>query len=249
MDRAYEEKLFHSCRTLFGPQAEIGWDFLYYIQLSGIKSAFRERALHTHPDRVHIHGDTSGGQEMFIAAREAYEHLTDFIRRRGDMRPARKKAPRYPAARKKTETARPKKPAPAGGFHYEGALPWRKLMLGEYLFYGGHISWEALIKAIVWQRRQRPRFGDLACAQGLISRRQARAAAARKKLGTPIGEELVRSGLLSRKQVRSLVWKQRFMQRMLGEYFVRHGHLTKGRLSVLAEECRRHNLSCSPAGI
>ena len=55
---------------------------------------------------------------------------------------------------------RPPRPK-ASGYHYRGALPHRRLLLGEFLFYSGLINWDSLIKAIVWQRRQRTTFQPL----------------------------------------------------------------------------------------
>ena len=97
------------------------------------------------------------------------------------------------------------------------------------------------MKAVVWQRLQRPRLGDIACKWGWINSTQAMEVARRKKLGTPMGEALVLHGLLSPGQVRSLVWRQRSMQSALGEYFAVRGMLSRRSLEDLYLRNRQHN--------
>lgn len=113
--------------------------------------------------------------------------------------------------------------------------------MGEFLFYSGVISWESLIKAIVWQRRQRPKLGRIASEKGWILPGQARFAALKKKAGTPIGEALIHLGLLERWQVDALVWRQRRMQSALGEYFIDARLISRGRLYHLLKKFNLHN--------
>ena len=46
-----EEELYHSCRIIFGKDLKVSHDFLQYLQLSGVKKAYRKKALELHPDR------------------------------------------------------------------------------------------------------------------------------------------------------------------------------------------------------
>ena len=46
-----EEELYRSCRIIFGRDLKVSPDFLQYLQLSGIKKAYRKKALEFHPDR------------------------------------------------------------------------------------------------------------------------------------------------------------------------------------------------------
>ncbi len=246
INKAHEQRLFDSCRILFGSEVDIGWDFLFYIQLSGLKSAFRRRALLTHPDRAahRRKGASPAAAESFIITKDAYDHLLDFIRKRHTFRhgvktpsPARhgaKAPPRNRPARRGQETA-------PTDFFYSGRLPRRRLLMGEFLFYSGVVSWENLIKAIVWQRRQRPKLGRIASEKGWLHPSQARFAALRKGVGTPIGEALIRFGLLERWQVDVLLWRQRRMQTALGEYFIRARLISRSRLYHLLEKFNLHN--------
>ena len=246
MDRAYEQKLFHSCRILFGSRVSVGWDFLFYLKLSGLKCAYRKRALVTHPDRTAHSGGEEGGTESFIAAKEAYNQLVDFIERRHSLRPPRraKSAPRSPA---RPSPGRRSRHRPRAGHYHDGSLPDRSLLFGEFLFYSRRISWETLIKAIVWQRRQRPRLGDIACRWGWLSSDQALEVARRKKFGTPMGEALVQYGHLSSLQVKFLIRRQRSMQNALGEYFFARGILSRETLEDLAVRNRQHNHAFTPS--
>jgi hypothetical protein len=246
INKTHEQRLFDSCRILFGPEVDIGWDFLFYIQLSGLKSAFRKRALLTHPDRT-AYRQREGSPakaDSFIITRDAYDHLLDFVRKRHTFRPGKK---RPPQTRHRTKSAhRNGASGKAGkstspGFFYSGALPRRRLLMGEFLYYSGVISWESLIKAVVWQRRQRPQLGRIAAEKGWVLPGQVRFAALRKKAGTPIGETLIRHGLLERWQVDVLLWRQRRMQTALGELFIRAGLISQGRLNHLLKKFDLHN--------
>lgn len=256
MDRAYEQKLFDSCRVLFGADVDVSWDFLLYLQPSGIKTAFRRMALLTHPDRVpQQESGAAGGADLFIRSKDACDRLLDFISRRHQLRPpGTVRAPRRAARRHPpphhpppARESSPRKRGPRS-YYYRGALPRRRLLLGEFLFYRGAVSWESLIRAIVWQRRQRPRLGDIASKRGWISEEEAGVLSRTKGLGVPMGEALVRAGLLSRVQVQMLLWRQQRMQAALGGYFVSEGLLTRQRLEGLVEELGRHNSAYPCAG-
>lgn len=249
IDRAYEQELFRSCRILFGAEVDIGRDFLFCLQTAGIKSAFRRRAFLTHPDLAGRRGGAAASEStrVFIEARQAYESLLDFIRRKNTCGvPGNRTARTQPAGRGPRRDAR-RKPGGEGRpeYFYRGKLPARTLLLGEFLFYAGAVSWEALIRAIVWQRRQRPRLGEMASRRGWVGRGKARAVALEKGPGTPMGKALVDCGLLNRGQVRFLLRNQRHLQKNLGEYFVSRGHLSPGRLGSLLLARSRHNAACA----
>ncbi|MFH1019868.1 MAG: DnaJ domain-containing protein, partial [Pseudomonadota bacterium] len=78
---AAEKELFRSCEVIFGPELAISREFLDYLQLSGIKSAYRKRAMETHPDRAALQNDQVQRQhhELFHSVQEAYENLITFL--------------------------------------------------------------------------------------------------------------------------------------------------------------------------
>lgn len=79
--RISETKLFWSCEILFGSDLNVSRQFLDYLQAGGIKSAYRKRAMETHPDRL-IGLDLplrKKGIDRFHEVREAYETLLSFL--------------------------------------------------------------------------------------------------------------------------------------------------------------------------
>ena len=73
-------ELFQACATIFGPGINISNDFLDYLQLTSIKTAYRKKALHTHPDRalaLGLFADDLNAE--FIHVQQAYEKLLAFV--------------------------------------------------------------------------------------------------------------------------------------------------------------------------
>jgi len=106
----------------------------------------------------------------------------------------------------------------------------RPLLFGEFLYYSGLIPWKALIEAIVWQQRQRPRFGEVAMRWFHLSNREIDWILSEKKPFERIGEAAVRKSLLNRFQVNTILYYQRSRQRKIGEFFVEKGYLTEDRI-------------------
>ena len=81
---AVEEELFRSCRILFGEKLKVSREFLQYLQLSGIKKAYRSKALEIHPDRVSCQ-DLIMRQNLtqqFNEVHEAYKILVKYLEAR-----------------------------------------------------------------------------------------------------------------------------------------------------------------------
>jgi hypothetical protein len=116
-------------------------------------------------------------------------------------------------------------------------------MIGQYLYYSGLISWQTLIEAICWQRRQRPQIGQIAIAWGLISSQDVIRILTDRTLSEKFGECALRIGYISNFQQTALVGKQRQLQRPLGEYFITGGILSATDIIKIANKQQLHNLT------
>jgi len=168
--RFHEKEVFSACRTLFGPEVRLSLDFLGYLQAGGVKAAFREQAKQNHPDLFATHApDVQNRQaEIFREVREAFDLIKDFLKHRDEsfsqgadriFHPSRPQSWSHPKRARK----------PATEHFYRGIMPLRRLEFGSYLYYRGLVSYQALIDALVWQRRQRPNLGDIACRWNWLS--------------------------------------------------------------------------------
>jgi hypothetical protein len=245
-----EKKLFKACLILFGSRVDISRDFLNYIQTAGVKRAYRRMAMLTHPDmNVGVDSESRGRKtRSFIETNWAYENLLDFIKKRdngGVSFQKRASRPVYrPVHRPRKRPARraaERKPPERTGYYYSSHIPRHRLLFGQYLFFSGSVSWEALVKAIVWQRRQRPRLGEIAKKEGWLSDAQIRRLVAGRKYGEPLGETAVRLRYLKRTQLNTLLRSQWHSQKLFGEYFVLHNHMSGVGLKGLYMEFIKHN--------
>jgi len=238
MNLTFEKNLLRACRLLFGPEVSVNRDFLYYIQLQGVKSAFRRKAFITHPDRSILSCCTEKNPVHFIEALSAYKQLADFIdkRERGVYSSASKidmVQPQKPV-RKHHDTDYHKR-------YYSGIMPRRSLLFAEYLYYSGIITWESLIKAIVWQQRLKSRFGEVACRLRYLSKEQIWKIIEKRRFREKIGDTAVRMNFLNRFQVHSILWHQTVSQKRIGTYFVETGIFTSENLHELLSGHRRYN--------
>lgn len=108
-----EHELFDSCRVLFGAELNVTRGFLEYLQRPGIKSAYRKKALATHPDILASQGDEAkaNSADLFRMVQQAYENLSTYL----DARENGFRFPRPVAVRPQPKAAPPKpqaRPAP-----------------------------------------------------------------------------------------------------------------------------------------
>ena len=239
-----EIDVMRACQTLFGKEINVSKDFLYYIQPSGVKSAYRKKAKENHPDffatdPLHIQQKQT---MLFREILRAYDVLGLFFKQREDgawksVREAVREK-RRPAEEKKTE------PAPARNneeAYFSGTVPFRTLQIGQYLYYRGMIPFRALIKALVWQRKQRPSFGEIALRWGWLDSDGHEKIFMLRDRPRRVGEKAVKLGLLSVFQVNVILLYQRSQQDRLGGYFVQNGSLSQQELEKLVRDLKQHN--------
>lgn len=142
---AAEQELYRACRIIFGSDLTVSREFLEYIQFSGVKSAFRKKAMETHPDRLTGHDELAikRSARMFHSVQQAYEKLMQYLEARekgfrfhdsgpsspGTFCPVRRSPFQTKPPRGKGPVAKNKFSAPAGmwqgksragEFHHEG---------------------------------------------------------------------------------------------------------------------------------
>ena len=234
-------EVFDACSLLFGPQVEVSLHFLKYLELSGLRSAYRKKALETHPDRAKALGkDEAQMNECFREATLAYEKLIPIVANKGGVllrgQPGDNIKVEKDIAKQRAKTDFP-------DLFYGKEIPKRELLFGQFLYYSGLISWKTLINSLTWQRRQRPPIGQIALGWKMISRQDIQRILTCRDFRGKFGERAIHLGYLSRFQLMALLGKQRNLQCPIGEYFVNEGILPHKELENMVRRQKIHNRS------
>ncbi len=234
------EEASRACGILFGPEVKPSLDFFKYLQPSGLKAAYRKKALETHPDRAGSVGeDADKMAALFMEATSAYHHLLPVILSNGAMLSGGRVASNQkPESGYASRSAHQKE---RSDHFYKGGVPRRNLLIGQFLYYSGIISWKTLIDAIVWQRRQRPLIGQIALKWNKLSERDIQRILMRRRLGEKFGECAARTGFLTRFEVLTLLGLQSRRQCLIGEYFLRQNLLHVHEMEKMVQKQQVHN--------
>lgn len=240
MAHVSEAEVFRACRTLFGTELKLNRDFLFYLQPSGVRSAYRQKAKATHPDRfaVSASGIREKQHRLFQDLNQAHEIVQTFLKQR-----ERKPAEKFSSGRSTSSYTQPKHRRHDRPYskYYRGPLPTRPLQFGLFVYYLGIIPFSALISAITWQRRQRPNLGIIAQRWGWLNEEQVKQILNYRSGALKFGERAEQLGLLSAIQVRALLLHQRSQQKQLGSYFVEQGFFDEETLNQLLTQLAEHN--------
>lgn len=233
-------EIYNACHILFGPEVEVSTHFLASLHVEKLKTAFKKKALETHPDRARLlNKDAAKLNERFKEVNEAYDRLGLMLNQGAN----HIKGSAYTDAQAgKGYSFHSQKTKGFSNHYYQGNIPHWPLLLGRFLYYSGRISWGALIEAITWQRRQRPNLGQMALQAGFLSQAGIKRIIQARKVGERFGECAVRMGLLNAFQLRSLLKQQNRRQSPIGTYFVEKNILTQAELSHVLKQQRSHNL-------
>ena len=233
-----EYDLLDACRILF-PTADINRDFLQYIQPEGLKNAYRSRAWECHPDAGGGHDNNQAVcTEMFRRSVEAYNLLSEYLKARKPVIPLRypqKSAPKPVMPR--IEVVGPVEDEQ----YYDGPMPTIELKIGLYLYYRGVISYQAVVRALMWQRDLRPPLGDFARQWGWLSEEDVATVLKATHIVGSFGERAVALGLLSQSQLNIILLHQRSRQQQIGRHFVANSLLSELTLKHHLRELARHN--------
>ncbi len=128
----------------------------------------------------------------------------------------------------------------------ERRLPPRPLLFGHVLQYSGIICWQDIVRALTWQRLNRPRLGELGYGLGWLRLEDLPRIARHQRQGQRFGASAVELGLLDPRQLDRLVLHQRRHQKKFGGYFVETRLFTSQELHHLLHRFFLHNLRHRP---
>lgn len=256
---ASHSELFHACRVLFGQELQCSREFLDYLQIGGVKSAFRRRAMETHPDRLPLGGrnDAGGDASGFHLVCQAYENLLGFLRDKeqtpptphGDNRRGAHDSPGFSGPWPRIRPiVLPEEVRGRRGFantecYHQGELPERVLLFGHFLYYAGLANWRTIARVLAWQRGERPRLGEIGLRYGWLDRQDIALVLQRRRPFAPFGETARALGLLDQRQIRLLLARQQQLQKKFGTILVEKNLLKDYELQELLQRFQEHNES------
>jgi len=241
-----ETALLNACRTLFGKEVNLSHEFLYYLQPSGAKTAFRNQAKAHHPDAhasssAHIRQQQT---ERFREIRQAYDLLIEYLEKRPHLRAsAFRRRSAQPASHRGKST--PRQSTYQRPQQKPVSIPSIPLEFGMYSFYQGKVTYQQLIEALVWQRRQRPTLGAIAQKWGWLSETKVTQILGYRGQAVRFGKKAIELGHLKHHQVEALLHYQRTLQKRIGQYFVEKGLLSEEDANLISLHLTRHNRQVS----
>lgn len=240
-------EILDACNILFPSNPKICGEFVYFLEQSKLKEVYRKRVFEVHPDRAHILGLTEHElTEQFKEINTAYNKLNEYILTNIQVPP--KKSPlsenRREAATQyyrnfNRNWSNRRKETPEKTFKFN--IPATELMLGQFLFYHHIITLETLFDAVIWQRKQRPSFGQIAMEWGILTHDDIRVILRKKNYRVKFGEYALQNGYITKFQYMAILGKQRQMQKPLGQYFVEKRILSSGDLEKYVAMQKKHN--------
>lgn len=235
MTLSQEAELMDACRILF-PTADISRKFLYYIQPDGLKNAYRNRAWECHPDACKRDNDQFRRTELFRRSADAYKLLNEYLKVRKPAIPLR-----CTSSSLKPLTPQIIIERVEGEQYYDGPMPTIELKLGLFLYYSGAISYQAVVRALMWQRDQRPPLGDFACKWGWLGEEDVSAILSATHIVGSFGERALALGFLTESQLNIILLHQKSLQQPIGRYLVARSLLSELSLQHNLRELARHN--------
>lgn len=237
------------------------FDQLRKIDPVDIKSAYRKKAFEFHPDRAVLLGKNQREMsESFKELNLAYEKISSFIKEHRAFfamkGPATGVHPKPHAnnfrANPERENNGERKYTYHENYSEQGKkfedmsglninLPNIELLIGQFLYLCRVITWRTLIKGIVWQRNQRPLFGEIAMRWNILSEQDIKKIITEKNPSDRIGDYAFQNGYINFFEHLAIVGKQRSLQRPLGEYFINNG-VSPETMEEMVIRQRRHNI-------
>ena len=250
-------EIFTDYQLFFGCGKANPVEHLRNISLSELKAAYRKKVMETHPDRAIALG--KGATEManrFKDVATAYQRLITFVQGNysdvSGVETADKKGRETIIFQPKDEDVpdsrnheriviQPKSERTKQEIYYDGSIPKRKLLIGQYLYYCRHISWKTLIEAIMWQKKQRPRVGQIALEWGILSVDDIRMILSERTYKEKFGEFAYRNGYLTYFEFLAILGRQYRLQPPIGKYFKIQNIIGNEELEEIVERLKVWN--------
>ena len=237
------QDLLNAYHVIFGSSGGVSVDVLRHLHPSALKIAYRRKAFETHPDRSLIVGKMENEMsDCFVEVTLAYETLQSALKNlhstgvRYDDRIKREFNKRTTNTVNRNDAA---------DFFYKGRIPKRKLLIGQFLYYSGIVSWKRLIEAVSWQKMQRPIIGQIAMKWGILSEYDIQVLLKQRSLERNFhkrfGEYAWLKGYITSYELLALLGKQRMLHSPIGEYFIEKRILPADKMDRMIEKLRIHN--------
>ena len=117
----------------------------------------------------------------------------------------------------------------------------RKLLIGQFLYYSGWISWQTLLDALHWQRTQRPIVGKIALDWGILSSSDIQVILSKRSHKDKFGEYALRNGFITYFQLLAITGKQKKLQPRIGKYFIQEKILGYMEIEKVIKRQKNHN--------
>ncbi|WP_435549328.1 J domain-containing protein [Desulfobacterium sp. N47] len=239
----HKQDILNAYSVIFGPAVGVSINTIIGIPPMTLKTAYRKKALETHPDRYLIVGKMKKElNDQFIEVSLAYETLQKVL---NHFKPLANNASNSINKENKTKCSASSDGGKPADHFYRGLLPKRKLLIGQFLYYSGIVSWKTLIDALTRQKMQRPPVGQIAIKWGILSKNDIHAILKQRSLEQKYDKRFVEyacsKGYLTSFQRLALLGKQRSLQRPIGEFFVEKGILMSMDMEILVKKLHLHN--------
>jgi hypothetical protein len=233
-------KLINDCSLLFDTKI---FNYVFFVKsLSSLelKAAYKKKAFETHPDRACVLGKSREIMDKhFKKIATAYESLNSIVQGKvkyliKDDVPKKRKARFtncYKYVKKKNST----------DYFYKGDMPKRKLLIGQFLYYSRLISWQTLLEALQWQRKQRPIIGKIAMDWGILTSDEIQRILSERSYKDKFGEFALRNGFITYFQLLAIIGRQKNLQPPIGKYFIQEKILGYLDIEKMINRQKNHN--------
>lgn len=202
----HRNEILDACKILFDDYSE-NLNFLNILSVDFIKSRYRKKAMTYHPDLYFNYPKHIIEEKKinFIKINEAYNKLLKFVSKNNvQVIFSKYKNSNLNIHKNKKLT-----------------LPNKALKFAEFLYYNNIITWNNLIKSLVWQKNNRSKIGEIALRWHYINKLELEYVLKLKQtFRKPIGQIMLKLHVINDFQLNILLYQQLKEQPKIGEYFL-----------------------------